>query len=116
MAYRLTKIYTRTGDSGQTGLADGRRVPKNHARIEVIGEVDELNSVIGLLLCEALPQDMHDCLVHVQNDLFDLGGELSVPGHPVLKEARITELEQTLDDFNADLPPLQNFILPGGSR
>ena len=116
MAKRLTKIYTRTGDGGTTGLADGRRVTKDNARIEAMGAVDELNSAIGILLCETLPQDMRDCLLKIQNDLFDLGGELSVPGHAVLQEARITALEQALDHYNADLPPLQNFILPGGSR
>ncbi len=116
MGKRLTKIYTRTGDGGDTGLADGSRVPKNSARIEAMGAVDELNSSIGMLLCEALPKDTRKQLLKVQNDLFDLGGELSVPGHPVLKKARIATLEQTLDHYNADLPPLQNFILPGGSR
>ena len=116
MGKRLTRIYTRTGDGGETGLADGRRVAKDNARIEAMGAVDELNGALGVLLCESLPQDMRDCLLRVQNDLFDLGGELSVPGHPVLREARITALEQALDHYNADLPPLRNFILPGGSR
>jgi cob(I)alamin adenosyltransferase len=116
MGKRLTKIYTRTGDGGETGLADGRRVAKDNARIEAMGAVDELNSAIGMLLCESLPQDIRGCLLQVQNDLFDLGGELSVPGHPVLEKARITALEQALDHYNADLPALQNFILPGGSR
>jgi len=116
MGKRLTKIYTRTGDGGETGLADGRRVAKNTPRIETIGAVDELNSVLGVLLCETLPEDIRGCLLQVQNDLFDLGGELSLPGHPVLDKARITSLEQALDHYNADLPALQNFILPGGSR
>jgi cob(I)alamin adenosyltransferase len=116
MANRLTRIYTRTGDSGTTGLADGSRVAKDAPRIEAIGAVDELNSVIGVLLGEALPQDVHRCLTDVQHDLFDLGGELSVPGHAILSEAHITRLEGLLDRFNAALPPLKDFVLPGGSR
>lgn len=116
MAKRLTKIYTRTGDGGTTGLADGSRVAKDAPRIEAIGAVDELNSVIGLLLSEALPQDVHGCLIDVQHDLFDLGGELSVPGHAIMTEAHVTRLEGLLDRFNAGLQPLKDFVLPGGSR
>jgi len=116
MANRLTKIYTRTGDAGTTGLADGSRVAKNAPRIEAIGAVDELNSTLGALLAEALPQAVRDCLDDVQNDLFDLGGELSVPGHPIVSDAHVRRLERDLDRFNADLPPLKDFILPAGSR
>ncbi len=116
MANRLTRIYTRTGDSGTTGLADGSRVAKDAPRIEAIGAVDELNSVIGLLLAEDLPPDIRDCLTGVQHDLFDLGGELSVPGHAIMTETYITRLEELLDRFNAELPPLKDFVLPGGSR
>ena len=116
MAKRLTKIYTRTGDSGTTGLADGSRVPKYAPRIEAIGAVDELNSVIGMLLAESLPEDVQGCLTDVQHDLFDLGGELSVPGHAIMTEAHVKRLEELLDRFNAGLPPLKEFVLPGGSR
>jgi cob(I)alamin adenosyltransferase len=116
MANRLTRIYTRTGDAGTTGLADGSRVPKHASRIEAIGAVDELNSSIGLLLAEKLPDDARACLENIQHDLFDLGGELSVPGHAILNEAYSLRLEKKLDAFNAGLPPLKEFILPGGSR
>ncbi len=116
MANRLTKIYTRTGDKGETGLADGSRVAKDAPRIEAMGEIDELNSTIGVLLCEALPDDLRVCLTNVQNDLFDLGGELSVPGHTILADSHVTQLEAALDQFNATLPALKDFILPGGSR
>ena len=116
MANRLTKIYTRTGDSGTTGLADRSRVAKDAPRIEAIGAVDELNSVIGVLLAEEMPDEVRGCLVNVQHDLFDLGGELSVPGHALMTEAYITRLEELIDRFNAKLPPLKDFILPGGSR
>jgi cob(I)alamin adenosyltransferase len=116
MANRLTRIYTRTGDSGATGLADGSRVPKDAPRIQVIGTVDELNSISGLLLCEDLPPHVRACLSDVQHDLFDLGGELSMPGHTIVSEAHSKRLEDALDTFNAGLPPLKDFILPGGSR
>lgn len=116
MANRLTRIYTRTGDSGTTGLADGSRVAKDAPRIEAIGAVDELNSLIGVLLAEEMPDEVRGCLVNVQHDLFDLGGELSVPGHALMTEAYITRLEELIDRFNAKLPPLKDFILPGGSR
>ncbi len=116
MANRLTRIYTRTGDAGTTGLADGSRVAKDAPRIEAIGGVDELNSVIGVLLCEELPAAIRACLDGVQHDLFDLGGELSVPGHTIMSEAHSKRLEEALDAFNAGLPPLKDFILPGGSR
>ena len=116
MANRLTKIYTRTGDGGETGLADGSRVAKDAPRIEAMGDIDELNSCIGVLLCEALPDDLRAGLTNIQNDLFDLGGELSVPGHAILAESHVAQLETALDAFNATLPALKDFILPGGSR
>ncbi|MEO7727607.1 MAG: cob(I)yrinic acid a,c-diamide adenosyltransferase [Burkholderiales bacterium] len=116
MGKRLTRIYTRTGDDGTTGLADGSRVAKDAPRIEAIGAVDELNSVTGLLLCEDLPGSIRECLGGVQHDLFDLGGELSVPGHAIMSEAHSKRLEAALDACNASLPALKDFILPGGSR
>ena len=116
MAKRLTKIYTRTGDDGTTGLADGSRTRKDAPRIGAIGDVDELNSIIGLLLTEMLPASMHANLMDVQHDLFDLGGELAVPGHELISEAHITRLEHELDVLNANLPALREFVLPGGSR
>jgi cob(I)alamin adenosyltransferase len=116
MGNRLTKIYTRTGDDGTTGLADGSRVAKDAPRMEAIGGVDELNSVIGLLLCEEMPDAIRACLAGVQHDLFDLGGELSVPGHAIVSEAHSRRLEEALDAFNARLPALKDFILPGGTR
>ena len=116
MANRLTKIYTRTGDGGTTGLADGSRVAKDAPRIEAIGAVDELNSALGVLLAESLPEAARNCLENVQNDLFDLGGELSVPGHTIMTKAHVDRLERELDGFNALLPPLKDFILPAGSR
>jgi cob(I)alamin adenosyltransferase len=116
MGNRLSRIYTRTGDAGTTGLADGSRAPKNAPRIEAIGEVDELNSAIGVLLAERLPKDVRDCLTGVQHDLFDLGGELSIPGHPIMSAAHVRRLENLLDRFNTKLAPLRDFVLPGGTR
>jgi cob(I)alamin adenosyltransferase len=116
MGKRLTKIYTRTGDDGSTGLADGSRVQKDSARIEAIGVVDELNSFVGVLLTEDLPDAVRALFTAVQHDLFDLGGELSVPGHPVVSNAHVERLEQELDAMNEKLPALKDFILPGGSR
>ena len=116
MSNRLTKIYTRTGDAGTTGLADGSRVTNDAPRIEAIGAVDELNSVLGALLAEKLPDAVRACLDNVQNDLFDLGGELSVPGHAIMSNAHVERLERALDGFNKALPPLKDFILPAGSR
>ncbi len=116
MGNRLTRIYTRTGDAGTTGLADGSRVAKDSPRIEAIGAVDELNSALGVLLAESLPDGARDCLVNVQNDLFDLGGELSVPGHAIMSKAHVERLERELDRLNAGLPALKDFILPAGSR
>lgn len=115
MGHRLSKIYTRTGDDGTTGLGDGTRVSKDSLRVEAYGTVDELNSVIGLLLTHTLPEEIHECLVGVQHRLFDLGGELCLPGHTAIKQHHVKELEQILDDLNANLSPLKDFILPGGS-
>jgi len=116
MGNRLTKIYTRTGDDGTTGLGDGTRVAKDDARIEAIGSVDELNCVIGVLLCEALPGTLSGSLLGIQHHLFDIGGELSIPGYVMVTDAQVSELENLLDTVNADLPPLKDFILPGGTR
>jgi cob(I)alamin adenosyltransferase len=114
MGHRLSKIYTRTGDDGTTGLADGSRVNKDSPRVEAYGTVDELNSIIGMILAYDLPEAVRDCLVDVQHDLFDLGGEFSVPGYQAVQESYVTRLETTLDAFNADLPSLKEFILPAG--
>ena len=113
---RLTRIYTRTGDDGTTGLADGARLPKDHVRIEAIGSVDELNACIGLLRAQALGQDIDRSLAGVQHRLFDLGGELAMPDTELLSDARTLELEQMLDLANADLPALHEFVLPGGNE
>jgi cob(I)alamin adenosyltransferase len=112
----LSKIVTRTGDAGTTGLGDGSRVDKDSARIEAIGSVDELNSTIGVLLAESLPEPVAACLVAVQHDLFDLGGELSIPGYAAMTDAQVERLESDVERFNADLAPLKEFILPGGDR
>ena len=115
MGNRLSKIYTRTGDNGTTGLGDGSRVPKDGARVEAYGTVDELNSVLGTLLAvPGLPEPVGLCLTEVQHELFDLGGELCIPGHTVIAAAQVARLETELDRFNDSLPPLQDFILPGG--
>ncbi len=115
MGNRLSKIYTRTGDDGTTGLGDGHRVRKDHARVEAYGTVDEANSAIGMILAvPALPAAVSRCLTEIQHDLFDLGGELCIPGTQVIKADRIAQLEQVLDGFNDPLPPLNDFILPGG--
>ena len=125
MGHRLTKIYTRTGDAGETGLGDGSRVPKDGLRIAALGDVDELNSCIGVLLAELpvatageeRPVDVvRNALTAIQHDLFDLGGELSIPGHTSVTESQTKRLETLVDRFNADLPPLKEFILPGGTR
>lgn len=115
MGYRLSKIYTRTGDDGTTGLGDGTRVSKDSPRVEAYGTVDELNCVIGLLLTHTLPEEIQQYLVGVQHRLFDLGGELCLPAHTAIKQHHVNELEQILDDLNANLSPLKDFILPGGS-
>ena len=115
MGNRLTKIYTRTGDDGSTGLSDGARIAKDHPRIEAIGAVDELNSAIGIVLAHAPPASIDTMLTDVQHALFDLGGELSMPETTCITGERVAQLEQWLDSLNADLPPLKEFILPGGS-
>lgn len=116
MGNRLSKIYTKTGDDGSTGLGDGMRVAKNSARIEAIGDIDELNSQLGLLLTEALPDSMRITLTRIQHELFELGGELSIPNYVRISDAMVTQLEQELDAMNDALLPLKEFILPGGSR
>ena len=116
MAKRLTRIYTRTGDDGTTGLAGGERLPKDHLRIEAIGAVDELNSVIGLLRAQPLEPAVDQLLQTMQHRLFDLGGELAMPGTELLNQAHTAELERALDELNADLPALEEFILPGGNE
>ncbi len=116
MGYRLSKIYTRTGDDGSTGLGDGSRVPKDHARVEAYGTVDELNSVLGLLLAKELPPEVRMPLTDIQHVLFDAGGELSIPGRYVIEATQSVRLEELLDQLNAGLPPLKEFILPGGTE
>ncbi len=113
---RLSKIVTRTGDAGSTGLGDGSRTTKDSLRIDAIGEIDELNSNLGLLLCEDLPDNVRAALLDIQHDLFDLGGELCLPGMNIIKDAQVTRLEELAEEFNADLPMLKEFILPGGTR
>ena len=115
MGNRLSKIYTRTGDDGTTGLGDGSRVPKDSLRVESYGTVDEANSAIGMILANGVvPEDVRHCLTEVQHDLFELGGELCIPGHAAVEDGFVLRLENELDKFNADLPPLKDFILPGG--
>lgn len=116
MGHRLSKIYTRTGDKGTTGLGDGNRVDKDHALVEAYGTVDELNSVVGMILAHDIPDPVRECLVSVQHDLFDLGGELCMPGHLMIDAAYVSRLEQSLDAFNEPLPALKEFILPGGGH
>jgi cob(I)alamin adenosyltransferase len=120
VGHRLSKIVTRTGDAGTTGLGDGSRVAKDAARIDAIGAVDELNSTIGVLLAEivetGLPGDFATTLVDVQHDLFDLGGELSIPGYAAVTEAHVVRLEDGVERYNASLAPLKEFVLPGGTR
>ena len=115
MGNRLSRIYTRTGDDGTTGLGDGARVRKDDARVEAYGTVDEANSAIGVVLAvPGLPEDIRRCLTGIQHDLFDLGGELCIPGLRMIDAEHVTRLEQALDAFNDPLPPLKDFILPGG--
>ncbi|MEN9775152.1 MAG: hypothetical protein RL322_2222 [Pseudomonadota bacterium] len=116
MGLRLTAIVTRTGDDGSTGLGDGSRTRKDSLRVTALGEVDELNSSIGLLLAETLPEGLDDTFLAIQHDLFDLGGELAVPGYQAVGEAHVLRLDQWLAEHNATLPRLAEFILPGGSR
>ena len=116
MGNRLTQIATRTGDSGTTGLGDNKRVSKNSLRVHAMGEVDELNSNIGVLLCEEMPADVRAVLVEIQHQLFNLGGELSIPGYELLKPEAVLALDEALATYNEQLPRLQEFILPAGSR
>lgn len=115
MGHRLTKIYTRTGDKGTTGLADGSRVNKDDLRVETFGTLDELNSALGIVLAEKdLPDEIKKILMQIQNDLFDLGSEFCLPGYKAISQNHIDDLEKAIDHFNENLPPLKEFILPGG--
>lgn len=116
MATRLSKIATRTGDDGTTGLGDGSRTYKDALRVQAMGDVDELNSHLGLLLCEDMPADLREELVTIQHDLFDLGGELCIPGFSLLKDEHVSRIDTLLAKYNATLPVLAEFILPAGSR
>ena len=116
MGNRLSKIYTRTGDDGSTGLGDGSRIAKDSLRVEAYGTVDEANSCIGLVLAGDMPEDIRTLLTAVQHQLFDLGGELCIPGHAAIDDEDVERLEQHLDRYNDDLPPLKDFILPGGGE
>jgi cob(I)alamin adenosyltransferase len=116
MGKRLTQIATRTGDDGTTGLGDGTRVPKHHLRVQAMGDVDELNSQLGVLLAEPLPDDVRALLVEIQHELFNLGGELSIPGYSLVKAEAVAALDAALERYNAELPRLQEFILPAGTR
>ncbi len=116
MGNRLTKIYTRTGDDGTTGLGDGSRINKDSLRVEAMGDLDELNSIIGIMLTESVPTNLASLLTHIQHDLFNVGGEICIPGYVILQQSRITELERSIDLLNEQLVPLKEFILPGGSK
>jgi len=116
MGNRLSKIATRTGDKGTTGLGDGSRIAKDALRVHAMGDVDELNSQIGVLLCEDMPEQMKQELFSIQHDLFDMGGELCIPGYTMITDTQVERLDALLEKYNADLPPLKDFILPGGSR
>jgi cob(I)alamin adenosyltransferase len=116
MGHRLSKIYTRTGDGGETGLGDGARTRKDSPRVVALGEIDELNSAIGVLLAEAIPEKTRSVLENIQHDLFDLGGDVSIPGRATMTEGQVQRLETLLDEFNSALPRLKEFILPGGTR
>ena len=116
MGNRLSKIATRTGDAGSTGLGDGSRIDKDALRVHAMGDVDELNSQIGVLLCEDLPDLLRHQLISIQHDLFDMGGELCIPGFSMITAQQVARLDSLLEHYNRDLPPLKDFILPGGSR
>lgn len=116
MGHRLSKITTRTGDAGETGLGDGSRVPKDSLRVAALGDIDELNSALGVVLAEDVPDAVREVFADVQQDLFDLGGEVSIPGHAMVSETQVSRLEEALEAWNGDLAPLKEFILPGGSR
>jgi len=116
MGHRLSKIYTRTGDKGDTGLGDGSRIAKDSSRVEAYGTTDELNSIIGMVLSHSLPDEIKTCLEGIQHDLFDLGSELCVPNYNKLTSDYVTRLEEVLDELNAELPMLKEFILPAGGH
>ncbi|MDP1765501.1 MAG: cob(I)yrinic acid a,c-diamide adenosyltransferase, partial [Methylotenera sp.] len=116
MGNRLSKIYTRTGDDGTTGLGDGSRINKDSLRVEAMGDVDELNSVIGILLTETVPDILAVTLIQIQHDLFNVGGEICIPGYVILHKERIESLEEAIDALNGSLVPLKEFILPGGTK
>jgi cob(I)alamin adenosyltransferase len=116
MGNRLSKIYTRTGDSGTTGLGDGSRINKDSLRVDAMGDADELNSVLGIMITEGVPDILLESLIQIQHDLFNLGGEICMPGYVILKQERITDLEKLIDSLNENLLPLKEFILPGGTK
>lgn len=116
MGNRLSKLYTRTGDDGTSGLAGGERVAKNHARMNAMGAVDELNSVIGLLICKLKDNEMKSLMLEIQHDLFNIGGEISMPDHAFISSDKINKLERQIDTYNESVEPLKDFILPGGSE
>jgi len=116
MGHRLSKITTRTGDGGDTGLGDGSRVRKDSARVATLGEIDELNSAIGVLLAEPVPEKVRACLESIQHDLFDLGGDVSIPGRATMTREQVDRLESLVEEMNGPLPRLKEFILPGGTR
>ena len=116
MGNRLSKIYTRTGDDGTTGLGDGTRINKDSLRVEAMGDIDELNSVIGIMLTEPVPEHLLGLLTQIQHDLFNVGGEICIPGYVILQQTRIDDLEEAIDTLNDELAPLKEFILPGGSK
>jgi cob(I)alamin adenosyltransferase len=116
MGNRLSKIYTRTGDNGTTGLGDGSRVPKDSLRVDAMGDVDELNSVIGIMITEGVPDILHATLTEIQHDLFNVGGEICIPGYVILPQIRVDDLEEAIDALNDTLEPLKEFILPGGTK
>ena len=116
MGNRLSKIYTRTGDDGTTGLGDGSRINKDSLRVEAMGDIDELNSVIGIMMTENMPDSLVATLTQIQHDLFNVGGEICIPGYVILQKTRIVDLEAVIDTLNDDLAPLKEFILPGGTK
>lgn len=116
MGHRISRVYTRTGDAGETALGDGSRVPKDHLRVEAMGEVDEVNCFLGMVLSHNLPRPVRECLARIQHELFDLGGELCIPNHRMLTPDHIKRLEHELEIFNTELPHLKEFVLPGGGR
>lgn len=116
MGHRISRVYTRTGDGGETALGDGTRVLKDHLRVEAIGEVDEVNCFIGVILAQTVPKPVRECLARIQHELFDLGGELCIPNHRMITADHVKRLEFDLDIFNTELPHLKEFVLPGGGR